>query len=171
MEMRTELQAKNRRGSLVGGLVLIIIGAAMLARRLEVPLPVWEDLYPFGFVLLGLAAAYRIRGRGYADGIFGTVFFLSLGAFFLLRNYNFIPYFHSWPVFPIAIGLGLLARLALVPQQWGVVFPGVMFVLFGVGLLLEELDYFYFEDISRFWPLILIAFGVGVLLNARRQRA
>lgn len=171
MAIRTELQIKNRRGSLVGGLILIFIGAAMLARRLNVPLPVWEDLYPFGFVLLGLAAAYRIRGRGYADGIFGAVFFLSLGAFFLLRNYSLIPYFHSWPIFPIAVGLGLLARIALVPKQWGVVFPGVVFVLFGVALLMEEFDYFYFDDIGRYWPLILIAFGVGVLLNARRQRA
>ena len=171
MEARNERAIKNRRGSLVGGLVLIFIGVAMLARRLNFPLPLWEDLYPFGFILLGLALAYRIRGRGHRDGVFGAVFFLTLGAFFLLRNYNFIPYFHSWPIFPIAVGLGLLAQIIFVPQQWGVVIPGVMLLLFGVALLMEELDYFYFDDIGRYWPLLLIAFGVGVLLNARRQRA
>jgi len=44
-------------------------------------------------------------------------------------------------------------------------------VLFGVALLMEELDYWHFYDIARFWPLILIAFGIGMLLNAWRQRA
>jgi hypothetical protein len=171
MEVRTQMQIKNRRGSLVGGLILIFIGAVMLARRLNISLPIWEDLYPFGFILLGLASAYRIRGRGYNDGVFGTVFFLSLGAFFLLRNYNFIAYFHSWPVFPIAVGLGLLAQCVFVPKQWGLLIPGAAFVLFGVALLMEELEYWHFYDIARFWPLILIAFGVGILLNARRQRA
>jgi len=171
MEVRIEVQNKNRRGSLVGGLILIFIGAAMLARRLNVPLPRWEDLYPFGFILLGLASAYRIRGRGYRDGIFGAVFFLSLGAFFLLRNYGLIPYFHSWPIFPVAVGLGLLAQFVVAPKQWGVLIPGAMLVLFGGALLMEELDYRYFYDMARFWPLILIAFGVGILLNARRQRA
>lgn len=171
MEMRTKLQTPNRRGSLVGGLILIFIGAAMLARRLNVPLPVWEDLYPFGFILLGLASAYRIRGRGSNDGVFGAVFFLSLGAFFLLRNYDFIPYFHSWPIFPIAVGLGLLAQIVFVPKQWGVLIPGAILVLFGAALLLEELDYWNLYDVARFWPLILIAFGAGMLLNARRQRA
>jgi len=171
MEILPEVQKKNRRGSLVGGLILIFIGAAMLAWRLNIPLPRWEDLYPFGFILLGLASAYRIRGRGCRDGVFGAVFFLSLGAFFLLRHYNLIPYFHSWPIFPIAVGLALLAQLVVSPKQWGVIVPGAILVLFGAALLAEELDYRYFYDVARFWPLILIAFGVGMLLNARRQRA
>jgi hypothetical protein len=162
---------RNRRGSLVGGLILILIGGVMLANRLNVRLPAWEDWYPFIFILLGLASAYRIRGRGYRDGVFGAVFFLSLGAFFLLRNFSFIPYFHSWPVFPMAVGLGLLAQYIFAPKQWGVLIPGVMLVLFGVALLFEELDYWYFYDVAKYWPLILIAIGIGMLFNARRQRA
>jgi len=162
---------KDRRGSLVGGLILILIGVAMLAERLNVRLPSWEDIYPFIFVILGLASAYRIRGRGHRDGVFGAVFFLSLGAFFLLRNYNLIPYFHSWPIFSIAIGLGLIAQIVFVPKQWGVLIPGSMLVLFGVALLFEEFDYWRLYDIAKYWPLILIAFGIGILLNARRQRA
>jgi hypothetical protein len=162
---------KNRRGSLVGGLILILIGGAMLAERLHVWLPAWEDLYPFIFILLGLASAYRIRGRGYRDGVFGAVFFLSLGVFFLLRNFDVIPYFHSWPIFLIAIGLGLIAPIAFVPKQWGALIPGVALMLFGVALLFEEFDYWRLYDIAKYWPLILIACGLGILLNARRQRA
>jgi hypothetical protein len=165
------MNMRNRRGSLVGGLILILIGAAMLADRLNIRLPAWEDMYPFIFILLGLASAYRIRGRGHRDGVFGAVFFLGLGAFFLLRNYGAIPYFHSWPVFPIAIGLGLIAQIAFVPQQWGVLIPGLAFIGFGVALLFEEFDYWRFYDMAKYWPLILIAFGIGILLNARRQRA
>ncbi len=159
------------RGSLVGGLILILIGVAMLAERLSVRLPSWYDLYPFIFILLGLASAYRIRGRGHRDGVFGAVFFLSLGAFFLLRNFDVIPYFHSMPVFPIAVGLGLLAQYAFAPKNWAVLIPGAALVLFGVALILEDFDYWYLYDVAKYWPLLLIAFGIGILLNARRQRA
>lgn len=159
----------DRRGSLVWGLIFILIGLAMLANRLHIPLPAWDTVYPFIFILLGLASAYRIRGRGHREGVFGTVFFLSLGAFFVLRNFDLIPYFHSWPIFPIAVGLGLLAQIIFVPSHWGVVIPGVVLVLFGVAMLFEELDYWYFYDVAKYWPLILIAFGIGILLNARRR--
>jgi hypothetical protein len=159
------------RGSLVGGLILILIGLAMLAERLSVRLPSWYDLYPFIFILLGLASAYRIRGRGHRDGVFGAVFFLSLGAFFLLRNVDLIPYFHSMPVFPLAVGLGLVAQFAFVPKNWGVLIPGIALILFGAALILEDFDYWYLYDVAKYWPLILIAFGIGILLNARRQRA
>jgi uncharacterized membrane protein len=159
------------RGSLVGGLILILIGLAMLAERLGARLPSWYDLYPFIFILLGLASAYRIRGRGHRDGVFGAVFFLSLGAFFLLRNFDVIPYFHSMPVFPIAVGLGLLAQFAFVPKNWGVLIPGAALVLFGLAMIFEDFDYWYLYDVAKYWPLLLIAFGIGILLNARRQRA
>jgi hypothetical protein len=162
---------RDRRGSLVGGLILILIGLGMLLNRLNVRMPDWELIYPFIFVLLGLASAYRIRGRGHADGVFGTVFFLSLGAFFILRNFDFIPYFHSWPIFPIAVGLGMIAQIIFVPSRWGVIIPGAALVVFGVALLFEELDYWYFYDVVKFWPVILIAFGVGIVLNGLRRRA
>jgi hypothetical protein len=155
----------------MGGLILVLIGLGLLLDRLHVRLPEWEYIYPFAFVLLGLASAYRIRGRGHGDGVFGAVFFLSLGAFFILRNFDFIPYFHSWPIFPIAIGLGMIVQIIFVPSRWGVIIPGAVLVFFGVALLFEELDYWYFYDVAKFWPLILIAFGIGIVLNGMRRRA
>lgn len=162
---------KNRRGSLVGGVVLILIGLAILAHQLRVSLVPWYYIYPFVFVLLGLASAYRIRGRGHRDGVFGTIFFLSLGAFFILREFDLIPYMHAWPFVAMAIGLGFVAQYFFVPNQWGVLIPGALFLFFGGASLLNELDYWYFFDIVRYWPLILIALGVIVLLNGLRQRA
>lgn len=159
------------RGSLVGGLILILIGLALLANHLHMPLPRWRYIYPFVFILLGLASAYRIRGRGYRDGVFAAVFFLSLGAFFILRSFGLIMYIYpAWPVLLIAAGLGFLAQYFFVPQQWGVLVPGIALLLFGGAFLLHDLDFWYFYDLSKFWPIILIAFGVGILLNALRRR-
>jgi uncharacterized membrane protein YoaK (UPF0700 family) len=144
----------------------------MLAHQLEVRLPRWHYLYPFIFILLGLASAYRIRGRGYRDGVFATVFFLSLGAFFFLRNFGFIPYiYRPWPTWILAAGLGLCAQYFFVPRQWGVLVPGTVLLFLGGASLLYELDYWYFFDLAKFWPVILIAFGLGILLNALRRHA
>jgi hypothetical protein len=162
--------ARNR-GSLVGGLILILIGLFMLARRLGIDLPRWEHIYPFIFLLLGFASAYRIRGRGYRDGVFATVFFLSIGAFFLLRNFDFITYiYRPWPVWLMAAGLGFLVQYFFVPQDWGVLIPGLVLMAFGGAFFMRELDYWYFDDISSYWPVILIAFGIGILLNGLRRQ-
>jgi predicted membrane protein len=45
---------------------------------------------------------------------------------------------------------------------------GVMLTLLGVALLLDNLGFLEFRDIWRFWPVILIAMGVGRILAARR---
>jgi len=162
---------RDRRGSLLGGLILVFIGVVMFAERLHFRFPSWQEIVPYFLIALGLASAYRIRGRGHRDGVFGAVFFLSLGAFFLLRRYDLIPYFHSWPMFPIAIGLGLLAQVLFAPNRFGVLIPAAVFLFFGCAGFLHEYDYWDFLDMARYWPVILIAFGISMLLNARRQRA
>ena len=45
---------------------------------------------------------------------------------------------------------------------------GVVLTLIGVALLLDNLGFLEFRDIWRFWPLVLVAMGVGRLISARR---
>ncbi len=155
--------------SIVPGIILILIGLYFLADRLDWPLPDFFEIYPFLFLLLALASATRIRGWGRREGVFGAVFFLTLSAFFILRNYDFIPYiYHPWPIWLIAAGLGCLAVFIFAPSQWGMLIPGSAFLLFGGAFLLREFDIIY--NIDRYWPIILIAIGVGILLRGLRKQ-
>ena len=49
--------------------------------------------------------------------------------------------------------------------------PVGAFILIGLGVifLLDELGAFHFDWIWRFWPLILIAIGVRILMQRQRR--
>ncbi len=53
------------------------------------------------------------------------------------------------------------------PSQWRTVAPVGALILIGLGVLflLNQFDWFRFDWIGRFWPLILIAIGVSVLMK------
>lgn len=159
----------KRKNSLVPGIILILIGLYLLANRLDWPIPDFFEIYPFIFLLLAIASATRIRGLGQRDGVFGTFFFLTLGLFFILRNYDFIPYiYHPWPIWLIAAGVGCLAVFIVAPSQWGMLIPGSALLLFGGAFMLREFDIIY--NVDRYWPVILIAIGVGILLKGLRKQ-
>ncbi len=159
----------KRKNSIVPGIILILIGVYLLAQRLDWPLPDFFEIYPFIFLLLAAASATRLQGWGQREGVFGTVFFAALGVFFILRNYDFIPYiYHPWPVWLLAAGLGCLSVFIVAPSQWGMLIPASAFLLFGGAFLLREFDIIY--NVDRYWPIILIAIGVGVLLKGWRKQ-
>ncbi len=48
----------------------------------------------------------------------------------------------------------------------GTLIAGIILVLFGVAFLLDNFDLIYLGPISHYWPLILVAIGIGKLLQA-----
>lgn len=162
----------NRRGSLIPGLVLICLGLMLLAGRLEWEFLRWRNIYPLILIAVGLASAYSIRGRGHRDGVFVSVFLLSIGAFFVLRNYGFVPYLYIeevWPIFLVAAGLGFVAIFLFVPSEWRLLIPGSALLLFGVLLLARELGYLRIYRLSEYWPVILVAIGLSVFFKGLKQ--
>jgi hypothetical protein len=156
--------------SFTAGAILIVLGILLLADRLDWPFPPFDHLYPFVFLALAALSATRIRGWGQREGVFGTFFFLTLGVFFILRNFDLIPYvFNAWPIWLMAAGVGCVAVFVFVPKEWGILIPGSVLLLFGGAAFLREFDFFY--DMSRYWPVILIAIGLGMLVKGFRKRA
>lgn len=162
----------QRRSSLVPGLVLIGLGLILLANRLDWAHLRWYHLYPLILIALGIGSAYSIRGKGNRDGVFQTVFFLVLGIFFVLRNYEIIPYLYVdefWPIFLIAPGLAMIAIFFFVPSEWRVLIPGSALVLFGGLLMADELGYVEIYRLVDYWPVILIAIGLSIFFKGFRQ--
>lgn len=161
----------SRRGSLIPGLILICLGLILLANRLEWAVLRWIHLYPLLLIAIGIGSAYSIRGHGYRDGVFATVFFLSIGVFFALRNYGFVRYLYFeevWPIFLIAAGLGFVAIFFFVPSEWRVLIPGSVLLLFGALLLAREYGYLTIYRLSDYWGVILIAIGLSIFLKGFR---
>ncbi|MBW7889111.1 MAG: hypothetical protein H3C35_12260, partial [Bacteroidetes bacterium] len=50
--------------------------------------------------------------------------------------------------------------------------PFIVFAGFGAALMLTELGYWYYEDmwnaVNRYWPLLIIFFGVWILFFRKR---
>ena len=162
--------AKHYRNSLVPGFALILIGGYLIARRMHWPLPRFDQLYPIFFLLLGAISAIRIRGRGHREGVFGAVFFVIIGTFYLLYNYGVIPFaFEDWPIWPLAAGLGFLVSWLFVPNQWALLIPGTILSLVGIGFLLPEFGLYYDFDVERYWPVLIIAAGIVVLVGGIRK--
>ena len=85
---------EEKKHSLLPGILLILIGFWILGNRFFPDQNQWERFYPFlligfaGFHLIEFAHAHK------PQRLFWGVFFSLVGIFFLLRNYDIIPYLY-----------------------------------------------------------------------------
>ena len=105
--------------------------------------------------------------RGADSRLIVGIIFLLLGLYFLLNNFDLIPFqlpdfITSWQVFLILIGLLLLAS----NERRG---GGIILVVVGVVFLLPEFfDVSVGEIVRQFWPVAFLIIG-AVLLFRRSQ--
>ena len=97
------------------------------------------------------------------------IIFLLLGLYFLLNNFNLIPFrlpdfITSWQVFLILIGLLLLASRE---RRGG----GVILVVIGIVFLLPEFfDISVGEIVRQFWPVAFVIIGVVLLFRRSQEK-
>ncbi len=107
--------------------------------------------------------------RGADPRLIVGLIFLLLGLYFLLNNFDLIPfelpdYITSWQVFLILIGLLLLASRE---RQGG----GIILIVVGIVFLLPEFfDVSVGEVVRQFWPLALVAIGVVLLVRRSQEK-
>ncbi|HEY63490.1 MAG TPA: hypothetical protein G4O02_02865 [Caldilineae bacterium] len=165
----------DRRGTIVPGLFLIILGLWFLFRNLG--LPGFRAFWPLFIILAGMGAwgRYVMAGtRRQPDDVFwGTVLFL-VGMLFLVRENGWIglatrDWDVLWPIFPAIIGTGAGAQWLLHPRRrhsllWSL--AGWLVALFGfsytLGLIPEEAGLI----LIKLWPSLLILIGLGLVLQS-----
>ena len=168
--------AKSQR-SLIPGIILIVIGAFFLLDRLDIFYFRWYSFYPI--VLLGVGALFFVsifvkKEKGAA---FPGTILLVLGLFFFLRNYGYFSidyYFYDieeyWPIFLIACGLGFIVLYFFKPADWGVLVPGGVLTFLGLIFVLRNFRIIGWRDFGDFWPVILIAVGLSIVINSLRKK-
>jgi predicted membrane protein len=94
--------------------------------------------------------------------VFGVIVILA-GLLLLMMNLGSLPYhlghiIFSWQMLLIAIGIISLSR------REGLV-PGVILIMIGGFFILPRVFYFSFNMVHLFWPALLIAIGVLIILR------
>lgn len=166
----------NRRRALLPGLLLMLLGAWLLARNLGWPVPGLDQLWPAIILLFGLGfvGQYLAGGRRDEGLVFSGVAATLTGAFFLTITLGYLAWGdlgRLWPVFVLIGGAAFLAQWLAKPAERGLLVPALMALavggvalVFTLGLLNPALA----EQAARLWPLGLIVLGLGLLISYLR---
>ena len=157
------------------GIALILFGAALLLHKLHiVQIGFWNIFFGF-MILLGLGGVIR----GFTENLRGKVFWSSVlflyGVFFLLRSIDRfdISYDLFFPASFLVFGIAFLMMFLNNFRDWHLLVPAVFFCGIGTAFLLSELGYLYYWDVwdmvHRYWPIVIIALGLALMLRRRPQ--
>ncbi len=161
----------SHKKSMTPGIILIVAGLFFLFKDTFGSITIWEHLYPILMLLISGLLLWEAGRRKNDRAVFWGVVLLILGGFFLLRNFDVIPYFYAedfWPVFLLAPGIAFILKYASNPKEWGVLIPGTILIFFG----LKNMVAIFFDCgwdtnfcFDNLWPLILIVIGGGIILS------
>ncbi len=167
---------KTKRGSLTGGLLLILIGAAFLAWTLapdQMSRFFGPDFWPF--IIIGMGAIFMIAGlaAGIGGFLIPAMILAGTGAILYYQNLtgNWESWAYVWPLTPGLVGLGLLLASLVDPQmrgarKVGLYMAGIAFAVFAIlwALFTARID------LNYVWPVLLILAGLGFLLRGAYKR-
>ena len=106
-------QMRSRRGGYLFGLVLILIGGALLVERMGVPVPYWLFTWPMLLIVIGIYSGIKHSFRNNT-----WIILIAIGGFFLVDD--FIPELKLEPLFwpVLIIGLGVLFLVRPRHRDW-----------------------------------------------------
>jgi hypothetical protein len=163
----------QRRGAVIPGLLLIVLGGWLLAGALGVRLPGLEDVWPIFPLGFGLACLvqYLVEGRRNEGLVFTGVAGALVGAFFLsitLGSLTWGDLGRYWPVFVLIGGVAFLAQWLAKPAERELLIPAGLALLVGLVALLFTLNLLgtaIAAQAARLWPVALILAGLGLLAS------
>jgi len=163
---------RRRRSSLAGGLVLILIGAWLLATRWVPGLQAW---FSWPWIIIGVAGLLLIIGllSGVPDMAVPACIVGGIGGLLYWQNAtgNWDSWSYAWTLIPGFVGVGIVlsgllggeTRQSVRGGLWLILISLVMFAFFGsflggLGLL------------GPYWPVLLILLGLLLLARSLFRR-
>ena len=179
-----------RRGTIIPGLILILVGVWFLASNLGVKLnlPSMDTMWPIFPLVVGLLflSGYALNRRdpgmlfiGLAATLIGAFFFLftlrlPLPITGLQDGVRWDDMERLWPAFVVIGGLSFIALfLAERSRSWAVFSLGALGVIVGcVAFLftLRVLSGDIGQRLVQLWPLLLVVVGLAALLQGLLSR-
>jgi hypothetical protein len=167
--MSSETKPTAGRDAVLGGLVLILIGAAALMSQL------WPDLdrYIPSVIGLGLLAVFAV-GHSYLS-LVGAGIMTGLGVALLISG-AFPQWDADGPAATLGLGAGfvsiwLISRLmALKEHHWWPLIPGTILLTVGSALSLELAGMMTERAVELVGPVILLVVGGLIVIGAYIRR-
>lgn len=168
---------KNNRGSIIAGIILIVIGGWLLLQQFAVNVPGLKELWP-GFVIFGgLAFLISFVRDRKPDQMFWGVAGILVGGFFFLFTLGQLSWQEDmrrvWPVFLIIFSLASVAQWITIPSRRDYLIQAALGLFIGLFFLAYNLDLFnraLTQQILQFWPVLLILAGLLTLVRTIRRR-
>lgn len=176
------MRSKRRQsGAILGGLSLLLISGSVAAQALGFKLPGLAIIWPaipiaIGVTLLAQPTAQSTRRSGLIFlGLIALLSGLLFCAFnFQLAHLSWPQMLRYWPVIPVIIGFAfLMVYLAEDMKHEALLRPAYLIGGFGLFLLpitMGVVGGASFQQIGRFWPLLLIPLGLLIILQIMRSR-
>lgn len=164
----------KKQTSFITGIILIVIGAALILRQLHL-----FDFYylkSYGLFIIGIL--FLIHGITRSSP--GRVYFSSVIA--LIGLYHILDLWHildayrelNISVYTMIFGLAFYPLLLLRGKRWNYLLFGNLITLIGLIFLfwhLEVIDHRYLISfVDRYWPMVIIFAGLILLFSAFQHR-
>jgi hypothetical protein len=167
---------KSKRGSIIGGIILILIGAWLLAQQLGANVPSLGQLWP-GFIILGgLISLISFVSDRKSDQLFFGIAGILTGGFFFLFTLGRLSWQEDmgryWPVFVLIFSVASLAQWIAAPSQRGYLVQAALGLFIGLFFLAYNFNLFnraLTQQILQFWPVLLILAGLIALVRTIRK--
>jgi hypothetical protein len=164
----------ERRGSIVGGIILILVGLFFLLLQFFPELINWFDIaQQWPLLIVGIGALFMLGALlgtpplAIPGSIVGGT---GLILFYQERSSDWSSWAYIWALYPIFVGLGILLMYALQGngrKGWEEAKPP-----FIVGMVLFLIFWGAFRGLASlgpFWPILIILGGLWLLWQSRSR--
>lgn len=164
----------KKQTSFVTGIILIVIGAALILHRYDL----FDSHYLKSFGFFAFGVLFLIQGVVRSSSIrvyFSTVITL-IGLYYILDMLNILEAYRELniSVYTIIFGLAFYPLFFLNHRRWNYLLFGNLVTLVGLIFLLwhfEVIDSRYLIDIvDKYWPVVVILAGFILLYSAFQHR-
>lgn len=165
----------NRRAGIVGGIILILLGVLFLASEIY---PQVFSFWDWPFIIIGLGGVFLIWAI--LSGVGGLAvpgsILAGIGGILYYQNAtgDWVSWSYIWALIPGFVGVGVILSGIIDRKFKDALSGGLVLILISAIFLFAFGSAFGLDqNITKFWPLLLIVLGgvalVRALLPGRRK--
>jgi hypothetical protein len=165
----------EKRGSIIGGLILIAAGMLFLLLQINTEIAAGLNLeLQWPLIIIGIGLLFIVGALlGTASLAVPGMIVGGVGALFYYQNLtgNWESWAYVWALIPGFVGLGLILMGLLDREQRSSIRGGITLIIISLVLFAIFGGFLGgFGILQQFWPVLLIVAGIMILLRGRSGR-